>query len=209
MIKFYTGVMKSGKSLLLIEEIEKCKKNYLIIKPSVDTRDGAFVATRAHERKHSAVLIDETSEPIVNMFFNSILHYDVIFIDEVQFFSKEFIDNLLFHAQMLNIDIIASGLLKDFRLDYFPASQMIMKYKPHASYLMGVCYHCNETLASIDILMDADDNIITEGDSIQVEGENDDRHYESLCVDCFDDMVYGIEEIEEIEEIEDDWEEEE
>jgi thymidine kinase len=191
MIRIITGVMTSGKSERLIEEIDKCEGDYLILKPSLDTRDGAFVKTRAHDRTYPAVLVDEGNEQLVELVFKSLDKYETVFIDETQFFSEKFIDKLMRHCWILDINIIASGLTRDFKGNMFPAMRTLwtkVEKPSDVTQLYGKCYKCDLDEATKDVLMDKDNNILTEGETVQIEGETE-NHYETLCLDCYDSMV--------------------
>jgi thymidine kinase len=191
MIKIITGVMTSGKSERLIEEINKCEGDYLILKPSLDTRDGAFVKTRAHDRTYPAVLVDEGNEQLVELVINGLEYYDTVFLDETQFFGEEFIKELISWCDTYNINIIASGITRDFKGHLFPAMRTLwtkVEKPSDVTQLYGKCYKCDLDEATKDVLMDKDNNILTEGETVQIEGETE-NHYETLCLDCYDLMV--------------------
>lgn len=80
-INVYTGPMKSGKSQIMFNELDRqiiAGKDVVIFKPSIDNRDGQnYVATRAG-RKIEAINIKNINEIEK---YNS----DVYFIDEFQF----------------------------------------------------------------------------------------------------------------------------
>jgi thymidine kinase len=183
MIKIITGVMGSGKTERLIEEIEKCDQSYLVLKPSTDTRNGAFVKTRAHNRTHPAVLIDESNPQVLDLLFTGMNHYDFVFIDEVQFFSKPFIEKLVFECFWSRTRIVASGLTKDFKGEAFPSMRTLWSKTKDVEILKGHCFHCGNDKAMIDVMMDKFDTILTEGESVQIEGETK-NHYETLCPPC-------------------------
>lgn len=190
MIEFFTGVMKSGKSEKLIEEIEKklgSNNNVLIIKPSSDTRDGAFIKTRAHERKYPALLIDEKDSQMLELLFNSVSHYDTIFIDEVQFFSYGFIIKLSDYCYTHSTKMVASGLLKDFKGNYFPSSLYLLEYADKLHHCKGRCDFCNGDNEPRDILVDAKNmRVIGAGNSLKVEGTDKTTEYKTVCKTCYE-----------------------
>jgi thymidine kinase len=187
MIKLITGVMTSGKSEKLIEEIEQCEGTYLILKPSLDTRDGAYVVTRAHDTTYPAELVDESDVESVDTLFNGLPEYDNVFIDETQFFTQKFIDQLIYECNRHYINLTVSGLSRDFKGNQFPAMRSIWAKveRGNTTILFGKCYHCGNQDATVDVLMDENNNILTEGETVQIEGETS-NHYESLCQECYE-----------------------
>lgn len=185
-LEFISGVMGSGKSERLIEEIEKNEdSNYLIIKPSTDTRDGAKVVTRAHNRTHDAVVIDEENEQMTSLMVKGMRAYDTVYIDEVQFFSEKFINKLINYCDMYEVKVVASGLTYDFKGDFFPSSKVLYKqvlfdkYEYHTT----ACAFCPSKEANIDILVDGKYNIIKDGDSVKIDdGTNE---FKTVCSPCY------------------------
>lgn len=192
MIRLITGVMASGKSEELIRQIEACESKYLILKPSIDSRNGSYVKTRAHKRIHSAVVVDESNPQLLELLWSGLSLYDNVFIDEVQFFSADFIERFLLHCLAMKKPVLVSGLIKDFKMNYFPSTRIVLKYSDtKAMYRMGLCYGCGEGTATVDVLMDGNDDLVTDGNSVQIEQDfvESEQHYESLCTDCYDDLV--------------------
>jgi thymidine kinase len=183
MIEFITGVMGSGKSAELLERIEKFKGRYLVIKPTQDTRDGAFVKSR-NGKQHPAILVDDSNEMLRGLILEAVEKYDAVFVDEVQFFSWEFISKLSDFCETYNTRLICSGLTYDFKGNYFPSSGFLDHYADgYEFYHSEKCYHCDDN-GDVDVLMDADDNILFVGESVQPEGKTD-NHYETLCSMCY------------------------
>lgn len=189
-IEFITGVMNSGKSYDLIERIEEAEErglSYLILKPSIDTRDGAFVKSRKTDTTYPAVVVDETELYSIAKIIHVAREYEVIFIDEVQFFSEEFIENLVILTFLNGVAIVASGLTRDFKGDIFPASKYLSVYSTEPiEFREAVCHCCGKENATVDVRMDAKDKIVTKGDSVSVEGSDNSYHYETVCIKCFE-----------------------
>jgi thymidine kinase len=191
-IRLVTGVMTSGKSERLIEEIDKCEGDYLILKPSQDTRDGAFVKTRAHDRTHQGIVIDEGNKLLVDLLMVGVEYYGTVFIDEVQFFSEEFVKNLIEECEFYGVNIIVSGLTRNFKGEFFPSMKLLWTRveRQNTEILFGECYNCESDDASVVVLMDKDNNILTTGETVQIEGTTK-NHYENLCEKCLIDP-YGV-----------------
>jgi len=192
-IELISGTMKSGKSERLIERILNYDNECLILKPSVDTRDGSKVKSRAIDIVYDAVMVDEDNEQLVNLILNGITEYSCIFIDEVQFFSQEFITMLIDISYVLEIDIVASGLRYDYMGNVFKSTELLRHQSNMYSYLKGDCDICGEE-SEHDVLVDTWlDNIIKTGDPVVVEGEVDRFEYKTVCNKCLNMMVKGLE----------------
>lgn len=182
--------MKAGKSERLIEEIENEEDTKFIIKPIADTRDGAFVRTRAHDRKYSAIMIDENNSQMIEMLFGSVNRTYSIFIDEVQFFSETFIKNLVNYCDTYGTNLIVSGLLLDFKGNYFPSSQYMLHYSDEVILLEGQCDYCKSKENTRDILVDSKTNrLILAGNSFKVEGADNSAEYKVACRSCHSVLV--------------------
>jgi thymidine kinase len=180
MITFITGVMKSGKSEELIKRIGMYDGRLMIIKPSVDTRDKGLVASRATDVTYPAIVVDENEPYAVMKVVKSLRRGDRLFIDEVQFFSKDAIEVLVTHCRMLGIDIVASGLMYDFKRDMFPSSAYLYIESDYLQVLRAECDTCEKT-ASDHVRIGANGKMVTTGDSVGVEGE---CTYKVVCPSC-------------------------
>jgi thymidine kinase len=86
------GTMKSAKSAQLIMKgflLDQQGKKVLTFKPEMDSRDGAFVVSRALPIKRPAIVVPTNSNG--NMIATKVWveKPDVILIDELQFFTVE------------------------------------------------------------------------------------------------------------------------
>jgi thymidine kinase len=192
-LKVITGVMTSGKSARLIEEIDKVVNTtddvYLILKPVRDTRDGAKVKTRKHGRTYPAVLVDHHNTQLYDLVRLGIENYSVVFLDEMQFFEPDFIEELIQECSYNDIKVIASGLSKTFKGDYFPTSKILLDRTDDVEFLVGRCYSCGSHTADMDVLMDKDGGIILDGDIVNPEGSHTGQYYESICSECFGKVI--------------------
>lgn len=185
-VEFITGCMKSGKSLELIKRILEHDHDlrYLIIKPGIDSRDGAKVVSRGCEETFDAVMVDENNTQIINLLFSNIETYYKVFIDESQFFSEKFMRMLLDYCYTHDVDVVASGLSFDFKGNFFPSSDYLLDTADKYTPLDGVCDMCN-SLGNIDILLDTHiRKKIIDGDSILVDGSSDRFRYLTVCPSC-------------------------
>lgn len=198
-VEFITGVMNSCKSYDLINRIEEAKNrefNFLILKSSIDVRDGQFVKSRMTSKKFQAIAVDENNPMMVEAIIKVARFYDVIFIDESQFFSADFMQKLIDLTYVDGIAVVASGLMKDFKQVDFPSSVVLKTYATEdITFRKSHCFCCGdpngERHATVDVRMDAKDNIVTEGTPVSVEGTDTSYHYETLCRRCYNEKMKG------------------
>ena len=184
-VKFISGVMRSGKSAQLMDEIGwEYNNGCLILKPSQDTRDGDKVVSRKYKHTYPAVLVDESNIQIVDLIHHGLGQFGTVFIDEVQFFSKSFIHEIRMVCFNEEINLTCSGLLKDFKGDYFESSEYLMEIADDFIFHKGECYTCGDMTAIHNALIDDKDDLITDGDSVLIEDVENHSHYETLCPEC-------------------------
>lgn len=177
---FISGLMKGGKSEELIEMILNCEGTRLVIKPSVDTRDGAWVTSRALDDKIPALMIDERNRGAVKLVLDGAKYFHHIFVDEVQFFSRQFIRALVSECNSNGVDLVISGLAKDFKGNYFESSEWLIDHCDDFVFLVGFCDVCG-VQAQRDILV-VNDKKVLDGSSIVV--EDDSVEYLTVCDSC-------------------------
>ena len=93
---FYYGAMGSSKTanaLMTRFNFEDKGKRVILMKPSIDTRDGADIVKSRAGLQAKAVLIEPDSK-IRDVLPKSADYYDNIIVDEAQFLSKEQVDEL-------------------------------------------------------------------------------------------------------------------
>lgn len=189
-LEFISGLMKGGKSAEIIDRIESTEQSFLIIKPAIDTRDGAYVQTRKHNRKYPAVPVDESNVQLVDLVLYGVQKYYTIFVDEVHFFSEEFVRRLADYCYTYGADLVVSGLLRDFKGEMFPSSKWLFHNNDEMIFLQGECDCCGSQ-ADKDILFDkASKTVIQSGDSTLVEDNHvmKDLMYLTVCESCYQDM---------------------
>lgn len=118
MILFTHGTMWSGKSLRLIDTVNKSKdfENIVVLKPIIDDRNGSFIFTRFGPTEEGTKIECNMWDPDVSLRDtisliddDILLHeYDMVIIDEAQFLTKK---------QVLEIDQISCDFPEiEFRL---------------------------------------------------------------------------------------------
>lgn len=137
------GSMFSGKSTELIRRISRLEsigKSVLVVNSSKDTRCDNEVQT--HDKKtHYALKCDTLNEIIKN---NLIDDYDIIAIDEAQFFSDLY-ETVYFLWRKGNKHFIICGLDGDFKQEKFGQILDLIPLATKVDKLYGYCTLCNNT----------------------------------------------------------------
>ena len=117
-LEVIAGTMFGGKSSELIRRIRRHEivgMKVQVFGPSIDTRYGKNSITSHDKLQREASYVGSVQELEEHVF----PYTQVIGIDEVQFFEGSIIESCERYANQGKI-VIAAGLLKDFRDQYFP-----------------------------------------------------------------------------------------
>lgn len=117
-LELIVGTMFGGKSTELIRRVKRYEivgRNVQVFGPSIDTRYGKDRITSHDKLQRKANYVSSAQELEEHLSSDT----QVIGIDEVQFFDSAIIAACEKYANQGKI-VIAAGLLKDFRDEYFP-----------------------------------------------------------------------------------------
>lgn len=145
-IKFYSGPMFGGKSNALMNDYIRnslAKKKCLLIKYSQDTRYEGHIT---HDSNYS---VDENKKVYKDIMLNDFVcsylmeadvmvnEYDIIFIDEIQFFK----DNYIFCEKWANQgkDIVLAGLMSTFERKLFAGMEKLIPLIENININPAVC----------------------------------------------------------------------
>ena len=173
------GPMFSGKSEELIRRLRRAEiagQRALIVKPGLDDRyDIGHVVSHAGARMRAVAVDDPADIPRL------VEGYDVVGVDEVQFFPPEIVlvlDGLVESG----LRIVASGLDQDFRGRPFGAMPTLLCVAEFVDKLEAVCHRCGGPATMTQRLVDGEPAPFG-GETIQV-GSLD--SYEARCRACFE-----------------------
>ncbi|MFH1098739.1 MAG: thymidine kinase [Candidatus Uhrbacteria bacterium] len=166
------GCMFSGKSeelLRLLNRAAIAKLSTIVVKPSIDTRTMDTVQSR-DGRRATATVVTRARDIIA-----ATEKYDVIGIDEAQFFDGE-LPEIVLQLYARGKRVIVAGLDTDYRGEFFGPMYRIMAL-PEAEIvkLRAVCMRCG---ANATRTHRKNQN----GEQIEV-GDVD--KYEALCYRCY------------------------
>ena len=145
---FKYGTMGSGKSLDLLKvayNYEENNMNVIILTSKIDDRYGQNIVKSRTGLGKTALGIDKNDDifKIIQYKINILkLKVNCILVDEVQFFNKEHIYQLVDIVDYLDIPVICYGLRTDFKLEPFESSKYLMSIADEIDELKTICSEC-------------------------------------------------------------------
>ena len=172
------GSSKSAQALITKFNYEEKGMRVWLIKPSVDTRDGAdLIRSRIGLEAHAQII---TPEQDIAAEYRKIGAYDVIISDEAQFFTPAQIDQLRTLVDEEDLPVLCFGLRTDFLTHFFPGARRLMELADSLTEIKTVCA-CGRK-ATVNARIDASGRIITEGGQILLGGNDS---YVAMCHRCW------------------------
>lgn len=174
-IIFNFGVVNSRKSAELILTIHRNReiagKSVLVLQSSVNSRDGGYITSRALKYKEKAEIVSEQTN--IKDLYNG---EQMIMVDEIQFFTKEHIDQLVDISLEHEVLVFCYGLMSDFRGKLFDTIQYLLPFCTKIVEIPTVCEECGKRKATMNKMIGnvADNNGISVG-----------NHFKGVCLNCF------------------------
>lgn len=171
-IEVICGSMFSGKTEELIRRIKRAilaKQRVEIFKPAMDTRYSSEDVV-SHEGNSIASTPIDSSTSILLMAQG----YDVIGIDEAQFFDRHIVDVCNSLANQ-GIRVIVAGLDLDFKGEPFGPMPALLAIADEVSKVHAICMRCGALAYISHRLVDVDKQVLL--------GEK--TEYEPLCRECY------------------------
>lgn len=182
-LHFYYGVMGSSKSAQLIINAFNYRNNgksVEIVKPAIDTRfDQNKIVSRTGITPVDALALKNLDN------YNIKPKTDVLFVDEVQFFSPSDVDKMVEIADKHDKIVICYGLMVDSNEKLFPASQHLIEvgaelHPIESNCQIQGCLH----RATHHLRFDSNGNVIRAGEQVVL----GDSNYKSVCRMHFNQM---------------------
>ncbi|AME09437.1 MULTISPECIES: thymidine kinase [Gemella] len=178
-IECICGSMFSGKSEELLRRIKRgviAKQKVLLFKPSIDNRYEEDKVSTHNGNSYKSISIDKAEE-----IFDYIKDekYDIIGVDEIQFFDKSIVEIINKLADD-GIRVIVAGLDMDFKAEPFYPMPEIMAISEMVTKLHAVCNKCGKEASRSQRLINGkparyDDPVVVIGAS---------ESYEARCRHC-------------------------
>jgi thymidine kinase len=182
---FYYSAMNAGKSTTLLQ----ASYNYLergmqtlIFSPKIDTRSGtASVHSRIGLKKEAIPFSSDFDFFTFVEEQKNIMHnLKCILVDEAQFLTKAQVRELSEIATEFSIPVLCYGLRSDFLGEPFEGSKYLLAWAEELIEIKTIC-NCGRK-AIMNMRIDASGNPVTEGNQIQIGGN---ESYISRCMKCY------------------------
>lgn len=172
------GSSKSAQALITQFNYEELGMSVWLIKPSIDTRDGAdIIRSRIGLERRARVITPE--QDIIKEYRKAGTH-DVIIADEAQFFTPEQIDQLRYLVDADDLPVLCFGLRTDFLTHFFPGARRLMELADSITEVKTVCA-CGRK-ATVNARIDETGRIITQGSQVFLGGNDS---YMAMCHKCW------------------------
>ena len=176
------GSSKSAQALITKFNFEELGMTVWLIKPSIDTRDGAdLIRSRIGLECRAAVI---TPEQDIKEAYRAAGRHDVIIADEAQFFTPAQIDQLRDLVDEEDLPVLCFGLRTDFLTHFFPGAQRLMELADSLTEIKTVCA-CGRK-ATVNARIDGAGRIVTEGSQVLLGGNDS---YIAMCHKCWKDKI--------------------
>lgn len=179
---FRYGAMNCGKTTALLQvahNYEERGMRVVILKPMIDTKAGSKILTRIGLEREVDHLVEKDED--LSIYLNKLKGISCVLVDEVQFLSKEQIDELFTFTKLKNIPVICYGLRSDFKTNAFPGSLRLFEICDVMEELYTICRCGKKARFNARIV---DGKFTSSGKQVAIDGKNE-VTYESLCGKCY------------------------
>ncbi len=178
-IECICGSMFSGKSEELLRRIKRgviAKQKVLLFKPTIDNRYDENRVSTHNGNTYESISIEKSAD-ILNYVKDK--KYDIIGIDEIQFFDNEIV-KIINNLADNGVRVIVAGLDMDFKAEPFHPMPEIMAISEMVTKLHAVCNKCGNEASRSQRLIDG--KPAKYNDPIVVIGASE--SYEARCRHC-------------------------
>lgn len=174
------GSSKSAQALITKFNYEEKGMRVWLLKPSVDTRNGADIVKSRIGLEEKADVVTPEMDLFEIFRQREREFYDVIIADEAQFFMPSQIEQLRDIVDAYNVPVLCFGLRTDFRTKMFPGSKRLLELADSITELKTVCA-CGSK-AIVNARLDQEGNVVTDGEQVFLGGN---ESYRAMCYKCW------------------------
>lgn len=173
------GSSKTAQALMMRFSYIERGQEVLFLKPSLDTRDGKNVIRSRIPGLEAPVITYGPVDDLLEINNFKLLDIDCVIVDEVNFSTKEQIEQLKYIAEEFDIPVYTYGLRANFKTELFEGSKRLFEIADTISEIKSPCHCGKKTIVNARF---KGRKIIYDGESIVI-GGND--QYKSLCYKCW------------------------
>ena len=179
-LHFFYSTMNAGKSTALLQSnhnyLESNLKTVLFIpKEIADKTEGKIISRIGLEA--DAIITDKNYKFFDEVEKKDYKNISCIFVDEVQFLTKNQIRDLSKIADELNIPVMCYGIRTDFQGKLFDGSMELLAIADNLKELKTICSECDKK-ATMVVRLNEDGEVLLEGEKIVIGGN---EIYKTLC----------------------------
>tara|TARA_B100001778_G_C18366724_1_gene528913 strand:- start:15 stop:596 length:582 start_codon:yes stop_codon:yes gene_type:complete len=179
-LHFFYSTMNAGKSTALLQSnhnyLESNLKTILFIpKEIADKTEGKIISRIGLEA--DAIITDKNYKFFDEVEKKDYKNVSCIFVDEVQFLTKNQIRDLSKIADELNIPVMCYGIRTDFQGKLFDGSMELLAIADNLKELKTICSECDKK-ATMVVRLNEDGEVLLEGEKIVIGGN---EIYKTLC----------------------------
>ena len=179
-LHFFYSTMNAGKSTALLQSnhnyLESNLKTILFIPREIaDKTEGKIISRIGLEA--DAIITDKNYKFFDEVEKKDYKNISCIFVDEVQFLTKNQIRDLSKIADELNIPVMCYGIRTDFQGKLFDGSMELLAIADNLKELKTICSECDKK-ATMVVRLNEDGEVLLEGEKIVIGGN---EIYKTLC----------------------------
>jgi len=179
-LHFFYSTMNAGKSTALLQSnhnyLESNLKTILFIpKEIADKTEGKIISRIGLEA--DAIITDKNYKFFDEVEKKDYKNISCIFVDEVQFLTKNQIRDLSKIADELNIPVMCYGIRTDFQGKLFDGSMELLAIADNLKELKTICSECDKK-ATMVVRLNENGEVLLEGEKIVIGGN---EIYKTLC----------------------------
>ena len=129
------GSSKTANAIMVWYNYHERGQNALLIKPSVDTRDGVYAIESRSGLRAAGVLFSDVDWARVRAH-----EYACLIVDEAQFLSRAQVEQLVSAEDDDNVPVICYGLKTDFQGNFFEGSHWLLAYADTIEEVKTICW---------------------------------------------------------------------
>ena len=167
------GSSKTANALMVRFNYQERGMKALLLKPMIESRDGKKCVRSRIGLQNECEYVEDFLAEVKKK--GRPPKIDAIIVDEVQFLSREQIDELSDMVDKYNIPVMCYGLRTDFQGNAFPGSARLLELADEIVESSTVCWCGRKARFNARV---CDGKIVREGEQVQLGGN---ESYTSLC----------------------------